>query len=105
MKNLQSLTVINKCKKTFSQFGTPKELITGHGLEFSSHYLKSFSKPWDFEHRTSSPSFHQSNRLVERSIETVKRTLKKAKLANEDKYLLILFLNSQPDKNKVVTIS
>ena len=77
LKNLQSSTVINKCKKTLSQFGTPKELVTDNGPEFSSHYFKSFSKTWDFEHRTSSPRFHQSNGLVERSIQTVKRTLKK----------------------------
>ena len=77
LKNLQSSTVINKCKKTLSQFGTPKELVTDNGPEFSSHYFKSLSKTWDFEHRTSSPRFHQSNGLVERSIQTVKRTLKK----------------------------
>ena len=99
LKNLQSSTVINKCKKTFSQFGTPKELVTDNGPEFSSHYFKWFSKSWDFEHRTSSPHFHQSNGLVERSIQTAKRTLKNAKLANEDHYLSIPFLNSQPDKN------
>ena len=46
-----------------------------------------------------SSHFHQSNGLVERSIQTIKRTLKKAKLANEDHYLSILFLNSQPDEN------
>ena len=101
LKNLQSSTVINKCKKTFSQFGTPKELVTDNGPEFSSHHFRSFSKTWDFEHRTSSPHFHQSNGLVERSIQTVKRTLKKAKLANEDHYLSILFLNSQPDENRL----
>ena len=28
LKNLQSSTVINKCKKIFSQFGTTKELVT-----------------------------------------------------------------------------
>ena len=27
MKNLQSSTVMNKCKKVLSQFGTPKELV------------------------------------------------------------------------------
>ena len=32
-------------------------------------------------------------------MQTIKRTLKKAKLANEDHYLSILFLNSQPDEN------
>ena len=29
----------------------------------------------------------------------IKRTLKKAQLTNEDHFLSILFLNSQPDKN------
>ena len=29
----------------------------------------------------------------------IKRTLKKAQLKNEDHFLSILFLNSQPDKN------
>ena len=32
-------------------------------------------------------------------IQTAKYTLKKAKLANEEHYLSILFLSSQPDKN------
>ena len=54
---------------------------------------------WDFEHRTINPYFHQSNGLVECAIQTVKRTLKKAKLANEDHYLSILFLNFQLVEN------
>ena len=76
-KYLQSSTVINKCKKLFSQFGIPKELVIDNEPEFTSHYLKSFSGTWDFEHRTISPHFHQSNRFVERAIQIVKRTLKK----------------------------
>ena len=43
--------------------------------------------------------FHQSNRLAERGIQTIKHGLEKAKLANEDHYLSILFLNSQPEEN------
>ena len=58
-----------------------------------------FSRTWDFEHQTVRPHFHQSNGFVERSIQTIKRALKKAKLANEDHYLSIPFLNSQPDGN------
>ena len=99
LKNLQSSTVINKCQKIFSQFGTPKELVTDNGPEFFSHYFKLFWRTWAFEHRTISPHFHQLNGLVELSIQTIKRTLKKAKLANEDHCLSILFLNSQPDEN------
>ena len=99
LNNLQSSTAINKCKNIFSQLETPKELVTNNGPEFSSHYFKLFLRTWDFGHRTISQHFHQSNGLVERSIQTIKRTLKKAKLANEDHYLPMLFLNSQPEEN------
>ena len=63
----------------FSQYGTPKELVTDNGSEFWSHYFKSFSRTRDFEHWTISPRYYQSNGLVERSIQTIKRNLKKAK--------------------------
>ena len=101
VKNLQnplSETVINKCKKVFSQFGIPKELITDKDPEFSGHKFRSFSKTWDIVHKTISPHYHQSNGLTERSIQTVKRTLK-AKLNSEDHFLAMLSLNSQPDQN------
>ena len=75
LNNLQSSAVIKKCKEIFSQCGTPKELVTDNGLEFSSHYFKSFLRNWDFEHRTISPRFHRSNGLIECSIQTIKRTL------------------------------
>ena len=55
LKNLQSSTVINKCKKIFSQFGTPKELVTDNESEFTSHFFKSFSRTWNFKHQTISP--------------------------------------------------
>ena len=86
LKNLQSSTIINKYKKVFSQFATPKKLVTNSGPEFFCHYFKLFSRTWDFEHQTSCPHFHQSNELVERSIQTIKRNLKNAKLASEDDY-------------------
>ena len=44
-------------------------------------------------------NFHQSNGLVEHAIQTVKCTLKKAKLPSEDHFLSMLFLNTQPDEN------
>ena len=34
-----------------------------------------FLKTWDFEHQTIIPHFHQSNGLVEHSIQTIKCTL------------------------------
>ena len=96
--NLQSSTVINKCKNFFSRFGTPKEFVTNNGPEFTSHYFKSFLRTWDFEHRTISLHFHQSNGLVEQSnglveyaIRTAKCTLKKTKLANKDHFYQCCF--------------
>ena len=58
-KNLQALTVINKCKKISSQRGIPKELITDNGTDFISHHFKKCSKGWDFKHQTVSPHYHQ----------------------------------------------
>ena len=57
LENLQSSTVINKCKKIFSQSGAPKELVTDNRPEFISYNFKSFSKIWNFEIRTISPQF------------------------------------------------
>ena len=80
---------------TPKSFGTLKELVTDNVPEFASHYFKSFSRAWCFEHQTISPHFQQLNELTERAIQTIKLTHKKAKLANEDHYLSILFLSSQ----------
>ena len=51
LENLQSSTVINKCKKIFSKFETPKELAINNGTEFASNSFKSFLITWDFEYR------------------------------------------------------
>ena len=100
LKTPQSETVTNICKKVFSQFGIPKELIaTDNSPEFSSHKFCSFSKTRDILYKTISPHYHQSNGLAERSIQTVKQTLNKAKLNSEDHFLAMLSLNSQPDEN------
>ena len=100
LQNPRSKTVINKCKKVFSQFGIPKELITDNDPKFSSHKFCSFSKTWEILHKTISPQYHQANGLAERSIQTVKGTRNKAKLNCEDNFLAMLSLNSQPDQNR-----
>ena len=101
LKDLQSLTAINKCKKIFLQYGIPKKLITINRPEFISHHFKKFSKIWDFKHQTASLHYHQPNGLVEWSIQTVKQTLKKAKYDQQDEYLDFLFLNLQPNENGI----
>ena len=50
-------------------------------------------------HKTIILHYHQSNVLAEKSIQTVKRTLNKAKFHSEDHFLAMLTLNSQPGQN------
>ncbi|KAF2897820.1 hypothetical protein ILUMI_08355 [Ignelater luminosus] len=50
---------------------------------------------WEFRHITSSPLYPQSNELVERNVQIVKKSLIKAKQANRDMYLVLLqYINS-----------
>ena len=91
-----SLSVINKIKKIFARHGIPKELYTDNGPEYTAQSFKLFAEEWDFRHVTSSPHFSQSNGFVERAIQTVKKSLKKAHDGNEDPYLTLLILNTTP---------
>ena len=65
--------------RIYFQHDIPKKLITDNVLEFTSHHFKKFSQSWNIKRQTFSPHYHQSNGLVEQSIQTVKRTLKEAK--------------------------
>ena len=48
-------------------------LYTENGPEFASKEFSVFAKTYQFQHVASSPRFPQSNGLVERTIQTVKR--------------------------------
>ena len=69
LQNPQSNTITNKCKKVFSKFGIPKELIMDSSRNFPSYKFRLFSKTWDILYKTISPYYHQSNGLAERSIQ------------------------------------
>ncbi|XP_028415703.1 uncharacterized protein K02A2.6-like [Dendronephthya gigantea] len=96
-----SQSVINKIKKIFTRHGIPKEVYTDNGPEYTAQAFKQFAKEWDFKHVTSSPHFAQSNGFVERAIQTVKKSFKKAHDANEDPYLTLLILNTTPASDGV----
>ena len=100
LQNPKSETAINKCKEVFSQFGISKELIMNNCPELSSHKFCSFSKTRDILQKTIRPHCHQSNSLAERSIQTVKQNLNKAKVNYGDNFLTMLSLNSRPNQNR-----
>ena len=86
IKDESARSVIDNIKKIFSRHGIPKEVYSDNGPQFTSHEFKEFTTTWDFIHRTSSPEYSKSNGLVERHIQTIKRTLKKSNESNQDAY-------------------
>ena len=68
-----SNTVVNVFKQYFARHGIPEMLYTDNGPEFASKEFSVFAKNYQFQHVTSSPRFPQSNGLVERTIQTVKK--------------------------------
>ena len=98
---IDSPEVIRSLKRIFSRHGIPKVVFSDNGPQYTATEFKGFNKQWDFSHMFSSPFFPQSNGLVERTIQTVKRTMKKAHDANQDIYLALLALNTTPGKDDV----
>ena len=99
LRDTKSSSVIATMKHIFSIHGTPKILFSDNGPQYASREFRNFSISWDFEHNTSSPESPQSNGLVEREIQTVRRVIRKAEESNEDHYLALLNLNAIPLKD------
>ena len=94
-------TVIEYTKKSFSKFGIPTEVISDNGPCYNAKKYKRFSKDWDFKHNTSSPSYPKSNGMAERTIQTVKKTIRKCRRKGNDLDLALLVLRTTPRKNQV----
>ena len=82
-------------------FGGPNEVITDNGPQFRSKDFDAFVRSWSFTHTTSSPYFPQSNGIVERAVQDVKRILGKAKEDGSDPYLAMLNARNTPRDNIV----
>ena len=73
-------------KRIFSKFGIPKKVVSDNGPEYIGKDYKLFAKQWDFKHDSPSPHYPKSNGQIERTIQTIKKTLKKEKAfkSNDD---------------------
>ncbi|XP_041349297.1 uncharacterized protein K02A2.6-like [Gigantopelta aegis] len=71
LSSQSSSSVILAMKTTFARHGIPEEVLSDNGPCYSSMEFAQFSKDWDFQHVTSSPKFPQSNRLAEKTVQTV----------------------------------
>lgn len=100
-KNASSSDVINAMQEIFAEHGVPEKVISDNGPHFSASAFHSFTEKWGFTHVTSSPHFPQSNGFVERTIQTVKRTMKKAKSSGVNVNMALLCLRTTPVDSEI----
>ena len=84
LPNSKSKTVINHIKPQLARYGIPEVIVSDNGPEFSSHAFAEFAREYGFKHITSSPRYPQSNGLAERTVQTAKNLMKKAKVERKD---------------------
>ena len=91
-----SLAVINKLKAHFARFGSPLQLISDNGPQYSSNEFNQFTRDWDVDHITNAPKHSQGNGLAERAVQTIKRLMEKTFQKGGDVYLALLNLRNTP---------
>ena len=95
-------SVIRAMKEIFARNGIPEKLISDN-MPFGSREFRKFCLDWEVEHVTSSPRYPQSNGLVERNVQTIKRLLKKAKYSSNDSFLSLLDFRNTPISGMTVS--
>lgn len=99
LNSTKTPSIIKNLKTNFARHGIPNVIISDNGPQFHNAEIKQFAKEWKFTHMTSSPHYLKSNGLTERTIQTVKKVLKKAEREGTDPNLAILELRNTP-RNK-----
>lgn len=74
----------------------PKIVIADSGTNLKSQEYIEFAKKWNFKLATSSPYHQQANGMAERTIQSVKKLIKKRKENNENVKLGLLVLRNPP---------
>ena len=95
-ENCTSNAVINALKEILSEYGIPDTIRSDNGPQYDSEQFAAFTKKWGIEHITSSPHFPQSNGFIERTIQTLKMTLRKAMESGGDAHMALLNLRTTP---------
>ena len=85
----RSSNAIKKMKSIFSRFGISEEVRSDNGPQYNSAEFEEFARERRFMHSPSSPKYPQGNALAERTVQTVKNPLTKAKKAGRDPYLTL----------------
>ena len=87
---------IQALKAIFSRNGIPDLFISDNARQFDCQQFRQFSNDWEFKHDTSSPGFAQSNGQAERTVQTVKKLIKKCVRAGDDPFIALLEYRNTP---------
>ena len=98
LDNTTSGKVIQKFKSQFAKHGIPETCVSDNGPQFASVEFKEFSRQWNFELVTSSPTYPQSNGKVEAAVNSAKNVMRKSRKAGTDPYLALLEYRNTPSQ-------
>ncbi|VDI47523.1 Hypothetical predicted protein [Mytilus galloprovincialis] len=96
LESTKPKTVIRKLRALFARYGIPDTVISDNGPQFSCNEFAKFATEWEFDHKTSSPTYPQSNGKAEQAVKSAKRLMKRARKDNKDIYLSILDFRNTP---------
>ena len=68
-------SLINTCREIFTNYGTPEEISTDGGPQFTSQPFKQFLKNWAIQHSRSSAHYPESNGRAELHVKSSKRII------------------------------
>jgi hypothetical protein len=95
-RNITSKNIINHLKSIFARHDIPKVVVTDSGTQLISNKMKHFANKWNFQLIPASPKHQQSNGMSERTIQSIKRIIKKTSEKDEDLYMTLLAYRNTP---------
>ena len=98
LKDTSSHTVIRKLKAHFARYGSPTQVVSDNGPQFTAAAFQQFAKEWDFEHVCSSPGNSKANGKAESAVKTAKRIMTKSNTVQSDPYLALLDHRNTPSQ-------
>lgn len=94
-----SQTIINHLSSIFARHGIPEVVMSDNASQYTSAEFTAFSEAYGFRHKTSSPTYAQSNGLAERTVRIAKELFTKCKLSSQDPNLALLNYRTTPVDN------